>query len=176
MTKLDRLRVDILSDGMLDLDDDALRRLDLVVAAIHSEFGLPREKQTKRILRALDSKYVSILARPTGRLLLERDAFDIGLGRVFRAARARGCFLEINAQPDRRDLSDVCCRMAREEGAKLSLGSDAHRIGDFATLAFGTDQARRGWLEADDNINTRLIPGSKALLAAGRQTRNGGVT
>jgi DNA polymerase (family 10) len=175
-TILKGAEVDILRDGTLDLDDDALSRLDIVVAAIHSDFGLPREKQTERILRALDNKYVNILAHPTGRLLLERDACDLDMGRVFRAARSRGCFLEINAQPERLDLSDVYCRMAREEGVKLSLGSDAHRVGDFANLAFGIDQARRGWLEADDIINTRPVAGLKALLAAGRQTRIGGVT
>jgi hypothetical protein len=122
-TVLKGVEVDILPDGQLDLPDDALRRLDIVVAAIHSDFALSREKQTERILRALDNKYVSILAHPTGRLLLERDGYDIDLGRILRAARARGCFLEINAQPARFDLSDRHCRMAGEEGVKLSLGA-----------------------------------------------------
>jgi DNA polymerase (family X) len=138
------------------------------VAAIHSDIGLTREKQTERILRALDNKYVSVLAHPTGRLLLERDAYDVEMGRIFRAARARGCFLEINAQPDRLDLSDAHCRMAKEEGVKLSLGSDAHRVGDFANLAFGINQARRGWLEAEDIVNPRPVTELKALLAAAR--------
>ena len=119
------------------------------MAAIHSDIGLTREKQTERILRALDNKldnkYVSVLAHPTGRLLLERDAYDVEMGRIFRAARARGCFLEINAQPDRLDLSDAHCRMAKEEGVKLSLGSDAHRVGDFANLGVW-NQPGAAWL------------------------------
>ncbi|MGO9943068.1 MAG: DNA polymerase/3'-5' exonuclease PolX [Rhodoblastus sp.] len=167
-TVLKGVEVDILSDGKLDLPDDALGRLDIVVAAIHSDFALSREKQTERILRALDNKYVSVLAHPTGRLLLERDACDIDMKRIFRAARLRGCFMEINAQPDRLDLSNAHCRMAREEGVKLSLGSDAHRVGDFADLAFGINQARRGWLEVGDIVNTRTVSELKALLAAAR--------
>jgi len=167
-TILKGVEVDILSDGKLDLPDDALRRLDIVVAAIHSDFGLTRAKQTDRILRALDNKYVAVLAHPTGRLLLEREPCDIDMGRILRAARARGCFLEINAQPDRLDLSDAHCRMAKEEGVRLSLGSDAHRAGDFANLAFGINQARRGWLEATDIINTQPVSELKALLASAR--------
>jgi DNA polymerase (family 10) len=164
-TVLKGVEVDILPDGQLDLPDDALRRLDIAVAAIHSDFAL---SQTERILRALDNKYVSILAHPTGRLLLERDGYDIDLGRIFRAARARGCFLEIDAQPTRLDLSDRHCRMAGEEGVKLSLGADAYSKDDFAKLAFGIDQARRGWLEASDIVNTRPVSELKALLAAAR--------
>ena len=167
-TVLKGVEVDILSDGKLDLPDDALGRLDIVVAAIHSDFALSREKQTERILRALDNKYVSVLAHPTGRLLLERDACDIDMKRIFRAARLRGCFMEINAQPDRLDLSNAHCRMAREEGVKLSLGSDAHRVGDFADLAFGINQARRGWLEVGNIVNTLTVSELKALLAAAR--------
>ena len=162
------IEVDILKDGTLDLPDDALKRLDLVVAAIHSDFALSREKQTERILRALDNKYVTILAHPTGRLLLERAPYDIDMPRIMRAARARGCFLEINAHPDRLDLGDAHCRMAKSEGVKLSLGTDAHRIGDLANLTFGIDCARRGWLEASDIVNTRSIGDLKALLRAAR--------
>ncbi len=162
------VEVDILKDGTLDLPDEALKRLDLVVAAIHSDFALPREKQTERILRALDNRYVTILAHPTGRLLLEREPYDIDMPRIMRAARARGRLLEINAQPDRLDLDDAHCRMAKSEGVKLSLGTDAHRVGDLDHLAFGVDTARRGWLEAGDIVNTRSIRELKALLAAAR--------
>jgi DNA polymerase (family 10) len=168
-TILKGIEVDILRDGTLDLPDDALKRLDLVVAAIHSDFALSREKQTERILRALDNKYVTILAHPTGRLLLERDPYDVDMPRIMRAARARGCFLEINAHPDRLDLCDAHCRMAKNEGVKLSLGTDAHRVGDLANLAFGIDQARRGWLEAKDIVNTRSIRELRALLSAARR-------
>jgi len=168
-TLLKGIEVDILKDGTLDLPDDALKRLDVVVAAIHSDFALSREKQTERILRALDNPYVTILAHPTGRLLLERDPYDIDMPRIMRAARARGCFLEINAHPDRLDLCDAHCRMAKSEGVKLSLGTDAHRVGDLASLTFGIDQARRGWLEANDIVNTRSLRDLKALLSAARR-------
>ncbi len=170
-TLLKGIEVDVLKDGTLDLPDEALKRLDLVVAAIHSDFALPREQQTERILRALDNRYVTILAHPTGRLLLERDPYDVDMPRVMRAARARGCFLEINAQPDRLDLGDAHCRMAKSEGVKLSLGTDAHRVGDLANLAFGIDCARRGWLEASDIVNTRSIGDLKALLRAARRAK-----
>lgn len=160
--------VDILRDGTLDLADDLLRRLDLVVAAIHSDFGLPRDKQTERILRALDNRFVFILAHPTSRLLFERDACDIDMTRVLRAARARGCCLEINGQPDRLDLNDAHCRMAKSEGVRLSVGSDAHRIGDFGNLDYAIAQARRGWLEAPDIVNTLPASDLKALVVASR--------
>jgi len=167
-TLLKGIEVDILKDGTLDLPDDALRRLDLVVAAIHTDFALTRDKQTERILRALDNRYVTILAHPTGRLLLERDPCDIDMPRVMRAARARGCFLEINGQPDRLDLGDAHCRMAKSEGVKLSLGTGARRVGDLANLALAIDCARRGWLEAGDIVNTRAIGDLQALLRAAR--------
>ena len=170
-TILKGIEVDILKDGTLDLPDEALRELDLVVAAIHSDFALSREQQTARILRALDNKYVTILAHPTGRLLLERDPYEIDMPRIMRAARARGCFLEINAHPDRLDLGDAHCRMAKSEGVKLSLGTDAHRVGDLDNLAFGIDYARRGWLEADDIVNTRSLKSLKALLRAARRSK-----
>ena len=170
-TILKGIEVDILKDGTLDLPDEALKRLDLVVAAIHSDFALPRDKQTERILRALENPYVTILAHPTGRLLLERDPYDVDMPRIMRAARARGCFLEINAQPNRLDLGDAHCRMAKAEGVKLSLGTDAHRVGDLGNLPFGIDCARRGWLEAGDIVNTRSIGDLKALLRAARERR-----
>ncbi|MGD0185000.1 MAG: DNA polymerase/3'-5' exonuclease PolX [Roseiarcus sp.] len=170
-TLLKGIEVEILKDGTLDLPDEALKRLDLVVAAIHSDFALPRDEQTERILRALDNPYVAILAHPTGRLLLERDPYDVDMPRIMKAARARGCFLEINAHPDRLDLSDAHCRMAKNEGVKLSLGTDAHRVGDLGNLAYGVDCARRGWLEAGDIVNTRSIGELKALLGAARRAK-----
>lgn len=160
--------VDILPDGTLDLADDLLRWLDLVVAAIHSDFGLPRDKQTERVLRALDNRLVFILAHPTGRLLFERDACDIDMARVLSAAHARGCCLEINGQPDRLDLDEANCRMAKSEGVRLSVASDAHHIGDFGNLDDAIAQARRGWLEARDIVNTLPVAELKGLVAASR--------
>ncbi len=167
-TVLKGVEVDILADGSLDFPDHLLRRLDVVVAAVHSDFGLPRQKQTKRILRALDNRYVFILAHPTGRLLFQRDAYDVDMQKIMSAARARGCCLEINGQPDRLDLTDAHCRMAKREGVWLSLGSDGHRVGDFDNLAYAVGQAQRGWLEASHIVNTRPVDELKALIAASR--------
>ena len=167
-TVLKGAEVDILPDGTLDLEDDLLRWLDVVVAAVHSDFGLPRDKQTERVLRALDNRFVFILAHPTGRLLLERAPGDLDMARVMRAARVRGCCLEINGQPERLDLNDAHCRMAKAEGVRLSIGSDAHRTSDFANLDGAVAQARRGWLEARDIVNTLPSGKLKALIAASR--------
>jgi len=165
ITVLKSIEVDILEDGSLDLPDSALKNLDLVVGAVHSAFDLPRRKQTVRILRALASRYFTVLAHPAGRLLGEREAMDVDWLRVVRAARERGCFLELNAQPDRLDLDDVRCRMAREEGVLVAINSDAHSTFDFAHLRFGIGQARRGWLEAKDVLNTRCLKELRPLLA-----------
>ena len=137
-----------------------------MIGAIHSQFGLSREKQTERILWAMERPHFSILAHPTGRLLLEREAYDIDMARVIRAAKARGCFLELNAQPDRLDLSDVHCRMAKAEGVLVSVDTDAHRIQDLGNLRFGVSQARRGWLEKADILNTRPLSALRSLLRA----------
>ena len=151
------IEVDILEDGGLDLPDDVLGRLDLVVGAVHSRFHLTRAQQTKRILKAMDHPHFSILAHPTGRLIEEREPYDADMVRIIRHARDRGCFLELNAHPERLDLTDTHCQMAREEGVLVSINSDAHSRLDFANLVYGVDQARRGWLEARDVLNTRPL-------------------
>ena len=160
------VEVDILEDGTLDLPDKVLARLDLVVGAVHGGFGLSREKQTARLLRAMDRPCFSILAHPTGRLINERAAFELDLDRVVRKARERGCFLELNAHPARLDLTDVACRMAKSEGVLVSINSDAHSALQLANLEFGIGQARRGWLEAGDLLNTRSLDQLRPLLAA----------
>jgi len=165
ITVLKGIEVDILEDGGLDLPDSALKGLDLVVGAVHSAFALPRRKQTERILRAMGSRYFTVLAHPSGRLLGEREAMDVDWLRIVRAAKERGCCLEVNAQPDRLDLDDVRCRMAKEEGVLVAVSSDAHSTFDFANLKFGIGQARRGWLEAKDVLNTRSLKELKPLLA-----------
>ena len=167
ITLLKGIEVDILEDGGLDLPDDLLGRLDLVVGAVHSAFTLSRAKQTRRILRALDHPHFSILAHPGARLLGERDAIDIDWLRVVRAARARGCFLELNANPRRLDLTDQHCRLAGEEGVLVAVNADAHSVAEFDNLAYGIDQARRGWLGPEQVLNTRPLPALRQLL---RQT------
>jgi DNA polymerase (family X) len=163
------IEVDILKDGSLDLPDDILKRLDIVVAAIHSAFDLARDQQTERILRALDNPTVHILVHPTGRRLGERNPrrrppYEVDMERVMAAAKERGCFLEINASPDRLDLHDAHAKMAGELGLKLAISTDAHTTGELDNIRYGVDQARRGWLGPDAIINTRNWRDLKALL------------
>jgi DNA polymerase (family 10) len=158
--------VDILDDGSLDLPDVVLKELDFTVCAIHYGLNRSREKQTERILRAMDNPYFTILAHPTGRLINAREPYDIDLERVLTAARERGRILEVNAHPDRLDLDDQGCRMAKEAGVRLAISTDAHRVADLGFMRFGIDQARRGWLEPDDVVNTRRLADLRRLLRA----------
>jgi DNA polymerase (family 10) len=156
--------VDILSDGSLDIGNDTLRRLDFVYGAVHYNFTLSREKQTERIIRAMDNPYFSILAHPTGRIINRRPPYEVDMERVVEAAAARGCAIEINAHPDRLDMNDVHCRLAKEAGVKIAISTDAHTADGLDMMRFGIDQARRGWLEAKDVINTRPWAELKTLL------------
>ncbi|HKK05195.1 MAG TPA: DNA polymerase/3'-5' exonuclease PolX [Gammaproteobacteria bacterium] len=160
------VEVDILEDGSLDLPDSVLGELDLVIGAVHSHFGLSRKKQTARIQRAMDGPHFSILAHPSGRLLLERDAYDVDMERLIDHAAERGCFLELDAQPKRLDLTDVYCQAARDAGVLVAVNSDAHAEADFDNLRFGIGQARRGWLEKQDVLNTRPLGALRRLLGS----------
>ena len=164
ITLLKGIEVDILEDGSLDLPDEVLGRLDLVIGAVHSQFHLSRAKQTTRILRAMDHPHFSMLAHPSGRLIEQRDPYDVDMLRIIRHAKNRGCFLELNAHPERLDLLDSQCQTAKEEGVLVSINSDAHSTFDFANLRFGIGQARRGWLEKDDVLNTRTLAALRRLL------------
>jgi DNA polymerase (family 10) len=168
ITLLKGVEVDILEDGHLDLPDDVLSELDLVVGAVHSKFNLSRAKQTERILRAMDHPHFSILAHPTGRLLDSREPYDVDMLKIIRQARGRGCFLELNAHPERLDLLDVYCQMARDEEVLVTISSDAHSTQDFDNLVYGVGQARRGWLEKKDVLNTRGLAELRRLLKAAR--------
>ena len=163
-TLLKGAEVDIMADGSLDLPDDILKELDFTVCSIHYKFALSEEKQTERVLRAMDNRYFHIFGHPTGRLIGERDPYRIDIERVLRGARERGCHMEVNAQPDRLDLNDVHCRLAKEIGVKVAIATDAHRTTDLDKLRFGIDQARRGWLEAGDVLNTRSVSALRKLL------------
>jgi len=156
--------VDILEDGSLDLPDDVLKELDVVVCSIHSKLNLPAEKQTGRIIRAMDNPHFNILAHPTGRLIGRRAPSEFDIERVLKAARERGCMIEINAQPDRLDLPDIHCKTGKEIGVKFAISTDAHRISDLDLMRFGVSQARRGWLEPQDVVNTRSWPELQELL------------
>jgi DNA polymerase (family 10) len=164
ITILKAIEVDILEDGSLDLPDDILARLDLRICSVHSHFGLSREKQTERIIRAMDNPNFNILAHPTGRRIGKRPAYDVDLEQVMEAALERGCFLEINAHPERLDLDDVHAKMARDMDLKLAINTDAHSIAELDFMRFGVGQARRGWLEAEDVLNTRSCNQLSTLL------------
>ncbi|NNJ94897.1 MAG: DNA polymerase/3'-5' exonuclease PolX [Halobacteria archaeon] len=158
------IEVDILEDGTLDIQDKLLGQLDLVVGAVHYKFNLTRRKQTERIIRAMDNPYFNILAHPTARLINERAASEMDMEKVMTAARERGCFLEVNAQPVRLDLTDSHCRLAREAGLRVAISTDAHSTKGLDHMRFGIDQARRGWLEAADVLNTCKLPDLRKLL------------
>lgn len=158
------IEVDILEDGSLDLPDFILKELDIVVCSIHYKFNLPEKKQTERILRAMDNPYFNILGHPTGRLINEREPYDIDMEKIMQKAKENNCFLEINSHPSRLDLNDHYVKMGREIGIKFSIASDAHSIRDLDFMKYGVSQARRGWLEAKDVINTRNINRLKKLL------------
>ena len=162
---LKAMEVDILENGKLDLADGVLKDLDLTVCAVHIGLGIGRDKQTERIIRAMDNPHFTILAHPTGRLINQRAASDIDMERVMEAAVERGCYLELNAQPERLDLDDVHCRMAKDMGLKVAISSDAHSADGLGCLRFGVDQGRRGWLEAEDVLNARSWPKLRRLLA-----------
>ena len=164
LTLLKGTEVDILADGRLDLPDDVLSRLDVVVAAVHYKFDLPRDEQTNRIIRAMDNPLVSIIAHPTGRLIGEREPYDVDVERLISAAAERSCHLEINAGPDRLDLNDIRAQAAKSGGVTLAISSDAHSAASLGWMRFGVDQARRAWLEAKDVINTRSLVQLRKLL------------
>ena len=161
---LKAIEVDILEDGSLDLPDDVLTLLDLTVCSVHSKFDLPEARQTERIIRAMDNRYFRILGHPTGRLIGSRDPYSANVERLIEAARDRGRFLEINAQPERMDLTDTYCHLAKDRGVKLAISTDAHSENDLANMPFGVSQARRGWLEASDVLNTRTLAQLLRLL------------
>jgi len=163
-TILKGIEVDILNDGRLDLPDSILSRLDVVVASVHSFFDLAREAQTDRVVRAMENRHVSILGHPTGRLIGAREPYDIDMDRVISAAHDLGCYLEINAEPDRLDLNDIHAHAAKSKGVKVAVSTDAHSVNGFQYMRFGIDQARRGWLTADDVINTRSLAKLRKLL------------
>ncbi|RQT66715.1 DNA polymerase/3'-5' exonuclease PolX [Burkholderia cepacia] len=155
----------ILEDGSLDVPDTLLGRLDLVVGAVRDGFELSRDAQTARVLRAMDQPHFTILAHPTGRVLGERDACELDVARVIAHAVARGCFVELDAQPRRLDLPDIWCREAAKAGVPVAIGSDACSTDELDNLAYGVDQARRGWLTRPDVLNTRTLAQLRPLLA-----------
>jgi len=164
------VEVDILEDGSLDLADDILSRLDIVVASIHSHFDLPRDQQTRRLVRAVEHPLVAVIGHPTGRLIGEREPLALDFDAVLAAARKVGCALEINAAPPRLDLDDVHAYAAREAGVKLVISTDAHATVSLDWMRFGVDQARRGWIGAGDVVNTVSLADLRRRLKPSRAT------
>jgi len=162
---------DILKDGSLDLDDAALKRLDVVGASVHSLFRLSRAEQTARIIRAMENPHVDIIFHPTGRVLKQRDPYELDMEEIIKAAKTTGTALEIDAFPDRLDLNDVHVRMAVKAGVKLVIDTDAHRPEHLRFLDLGVAVARRGWATKKDVLNTRPLKDLKKWLNTAKNKR-----
>ncbi|MRI83944.1 MAG: DNA polymerase/3'-5' exonuclease PolX [Nitratiruptor sp.] len=158
ITILSGIEVDILPDGSLDMDPAILQRLDVVIGAIHSHFRLPRELQTKRLLRAMEEPSLTILAHPTGRIIDKRPPMELDLEAIFTQAARLGVAMEINGQPDRLDLPDIQIKMAKELGVSFAINSDAHSPTSLHFITYAINQARRGWCEPQDTINSYNLP------------------
>jgi len=154
ITILSGAEVDILKDGSLDLKDETLKQLDVVGASVHSYFKLSRIEQTERVIKAIKNPHVDILFHPTGRRINRRPPIDIDMEHVIKVAQETGTILEINSSPGRLDLKDDHIKMAREMGCKFAISSDAHSRSHYKFLEYGVAQARRGWVEARDVVNT----------------------
>lgn len=163
-TVLKGIEVDILDDGSLDLPDSVLKELDIVICSIHYKFNLSREKQTQRVLRAMDNPYFNIFGHPTGRMINAREPYELDMEKIFKKAKENNCILEINAQPSRLDLNDINSRAAKDMGVKLVISTDAHSTTQFDYMRFGIGQARRGWVEKKNVINTRNLDELKNVI------------
>jgi DNA polymerase (family 10) len=155
---------DILPNGDLDFDDALLAEFDFVVASVHSNFKMPEEAMTRRIIKALTNKHVTMLGHPTGRLLLAREPYAVDMIKVIDAAAEHGKIIEINAYPNRLDLDWRLCKYAKERGVMIAINPDAHRIDELRYVYLGVSVARKGWLEKKDILNTRPLPGVLAYL------------
>jgi len=147
--------VNILPDGSLDYDDELLGQLDWIVASVHTSFRMSEEEMTERMVTAIENPLVDAIGHPTGRMLGRREPYALDVDRVIAAAARTGTFLEINANPNRRDLSDVHARTAVQAGVKIVIDSDAHRTSTLSLIRYGVATARRAWLTKDDVVNSR---------------------
>jgi len=147
----------ILNDGSIDIRDDVLAQLDFVIAGIHSSFKMPKEKMTERIIRAMKNPNVDIISHPTGRLIKRRDEYEIDFDKILRVAKETGTILEINSYPERLDLKDINIKKAKEMGVKMVINTDSHHTDQMRFIEYGVSQARRGWAERSDIINTQPL-------------------
>ena len=144
-----------MKDGSLDINDETLAKLDVVGAAVHSLFNLPEDEQTRRIIKAMENPNVDIIFHPTGRIINKREPYKVNVEELLKASKRTKTVMEIDAFPDRLDLKDEYIRKGVEMGIKFSIDSDAHHTSHFQYLEYGIAQARRGWAEKADIINTR---------------------
>jgi DNA polymerase (family 10) len=161
--------VNILPDGSLDYEDELLGQLDWVIASAHTSFGMSEQAMTERMIATIEHPLVDAIGHPTGRLIERREPYAIDLDAVFAAAARTGTMLEINANPDRRDLSDVHARAAVRAGVTVLIDSDAHRVSTLANMRWGVATARRAWLTREDVANTRSWHGLQRLRKQSRQ-------
>ncbi len=160
--------LNITEDGSLDWDDEFLAGFDVLVASIHSHFDLSKERQTKRLVRAIENPHVAVIGHPTARRFAKRDSIDFDVDAVCEAAARTGTALEVNAQPERLDLPDELVRVARDRGVKLVISTDSHAVTELDNLPLGVGTAQRGWATRDDVVNTRSLDDFRAHLSKGR--------
>jgi DNA polymerase (family 10) len=163
-TLLSGTECDILKGGNLDFPDSLLKELDYVVASVHSGFTSDEKEMTDRILRAIENPHVTCLGHPTGRLLLEREAYPVNIPKILDAAAANGTWIELNANPWRLDLDWRWWHKARDLGILCCINPDAHKTSHLRFLDFGVTLARKGWLRAQDVVNTRTLAQLRKLL------------
>jgi len=174
LTVLKGAEVDIHADGSLDLDDATLAEFDIVLVSLHSSLGLAPERQTARVVRALQNPNVHVFAHPTARLIGGRRGSRFDLDEVCRVAASEGVLLEINAQPERLDLDDISARRAQELGVSFIISTDAHAIEELSFMRWGVDQARRGWIERKNVVNARSLEAVMKVLGRRRHTHHSG--
>jgi DNA polymerase (family 10) len=162
---LSSAEVDIKSDFSMDFSDTILKELDMVVGAVHTKFSQDRDTMTKRLVAAMENPNVDIIAHPTGRVLGKRDPYEVDMEKLAEAAKDTGTVMELNSFPDRLDLNDVHCRMAKGYGVFVAISTDAHDATQMgAVIKYGVATARRGWLEAKNVVNTRVLDETLGLL------------
>jgi DNA polymerase (family 10) len=165
------IECDILRDGLLDFDDEILAELDFVVVSIHSVFNLSEAEMTKRIIRAMENSFVTMLGHPTGRLLLKREPYVVDVPAILDAAAATGTWIELNAAAKRLDLDWSWWPLAKQKGVKCVINPDAHRVERLQDLWFGVGFARKGWLTRDDVVNCLPLGKIEKALQAKREKK-----
>lgn len=154
ITLLKGAEVDINKDGTLDISDEVLKQLDIVVGSVHSDFKMPKEEMTKRIMKAMRNPYMKVLGHPTGRIIRRREGYEFDLEKILDLAQERKIALEVNSWPERLDLRDEYIREAIKKGVKIAISSDSHALNHLFLIEFGISNARRGWAEKKNVLNT----------------------